>query len=124
MSTATSSQGPSVFRFAGEVTPFATGHRVFSAGDPGDLMYAVREGEVELIVQDEVVEVVGPGGVFGEMALIDQQPRSATAICRTDCLLVPINEGRFRFLVQETPFFAIEVMRLLVRRLRQMDARA
>ncbi len=123
MSAETSSQGPFRFHHAEDVTPFSAGQRVFSVGDPGDVMYAVRDGEVEVIVQDKVVEVVGPGGVFGEMALIDKQPRSATAVCRTDCQLIPINETRFKFLVQQTPFFAVEVMRLLVRRLRQMDVR-
>jgi CRP-like cAMP-binding protein len=55
------------------------------------------------------------------MALIDDSPRSATVIAKTDVKLVPISRERFMFLVQNTPFFAIEVMQTLVGRLRHMD---
>jgi CRP-like cAMP-binding protein len=57
------------------------------------------------------------------MALIDRRPRSATAIAKTDAHLVRIDERRFQFMVQQTPFFALEVMRTIVRRLRDMNAR-
>ena len=110
-------------RFAGDAVTFNAGQRVFNEGDPGDVMYVVRSGEVDIVVGDEVVETIGTGGIFGEMALIEQDRRSASAVAQTDCELVPINENRFKFLVQQTPFFAIEVMRIMAHRLRQMDAR-
>jgi CRP-like cAMP-binding protein len=69
------------------------------------------------------VETVGEGGIIGEMGLIDRGPRSATAIAKTDCKLVPLNEQRFTFMVQETPNFALQVMRIMADRLRRMDAR-
>jgi CRP-like cAMP-binding protein len=69
------------------------------------------------------VEELGSGGVFGEMALIDTGTRSATAIAKTDCRLVPINERRFQFLVQQTPNFALQLMRIIADRLRRMDSR-
>jgi CRP-like cAMP-binding protein len=69
------------------------------------------------------VETAGPGAFVGEMALIDRQRRSASAVARTDCKLVRIDEQRFQFMTQQTPFFALEVMRTLVRRLRGMDGR-
>lgn len=109
-------------RFATDTESFVAGQTVFSEGEPGEVMYVVKEGEVDIRVRDTTVETVGPGGLIGEMALIDRNPRSATAVARTDCKLVPINEARFAFLVQETPFFALDVMRMMVRRLRKMDA--
>ena len=78
-------------------------------------------GEVEIRVGERAVEVVGPAGIFGEMAMIDGAPRTATAVARSDCKLVPIDEKRFQFLVQQTPYFAIEVMRVLAGRLRRVD---
>jgi CRP-like cAMP-binding protein len=67
--------------------------------------------------------IVVSRGFFGEMALIDGGTRSATAIAKTDCKLVPITEKQFLFMVQETPFFALRVMRTLTARLRRVDRR-
>ncbi len=110
-------------RFAEDYRSFTRGETIFTQGDAGDCMYAIKEGEVDVLVNGAVVETLGEGSIFGEMALIDTNPRSATVVARTDCKLVPINESRFKYLVQQTPFFAIEVMRVMARRLRQMDAR-
>jgi CRP-like cAMP-binding protein len=66
-----------------------------------------------------VVETIGPEGFFGELALIDQSPRSATAVARTDCKLVGLDERRFIFMVDEMPFFAIRVMKVMADRLRR-----
>lgn len=70
-----------------------------------------------------VVETLSAGGLFGEMALIDGSPRSATVRAKTLCELAPINEKNFLFLVHETPFFAIAVMRTLADRLRRSAGR-
>ena len=56
--------------------------------------------------------------IFGEMALVDGAPRSATAVAMTDVTLVPVSEKQFLYLVSQTPFFALKVMRVLARRLR------
>jgi CRP/FNR family transcriptional regulator, cyclic AMP receptor protein len=112
----------SIVRFATDLESFPAGQTIFSEGTDGDVMYVVKEGEVEVKVHGHVVEVVGPGGIFGEMALIDQSPRSATAIAKTACRLVPVNEARFKFLVQQAPAFSLEVMRVMALRLRKMDA--
>ena len=101
--------------------PFSARDTIFSKGDPRTVMYVVLEGEIEIRLGDKVLEVVGPDGIFGEMALVDGQPRTATAIARTDCKLVPIDQRRFQFLIQQTPYFALEVMRVLVGRLRRAD---
>ncbi len=108
----------SLFRNADNAQEFKTGETVFEAGEQGDIMYAVIEGEVEVLLNGRVIETCGPGGIVGEMAIIDSGPRSATVKARTDCKLVPIDEKRFTFLVQQTPFFAIQVMRITVDRLR------
>jgi len=82
-------------------------------------MYVIRSGEVEIERDGKIVEKLGPGGIFGEMALIDGAPRAATAKAKTACEVAPITEKTFLFLVHETPFFAISVMRALADRLRR-----
>ena len=98
---------------------FAAGETIFSEGDKGDCMYVVRTGNVEIERKGKVVEVLSAGGIFGEMALIDGSPRAATARAKTACEVAPITEKSFLFLVHETPYFAIAVMRALAERLRR-----
>lgn len=98
------------------------GAPIFKEGDAGDNMFIVRAGEVEIKRGGNVVATVGPRGIFGEMALIDGSPRSADAYAKTDCSLVAVNERGFIFLVTETPYFAINVMRTLADRLRAMNS--
>ena len=98
---------------------FEAGEVIFTAGDAGDYMYVVRSGTVEIERDGKVIETLSDGGIFGEMALIDGSPRSATALAKTDAEVAPINEKSFLFLVHETPFFAIAVMRTLAERLRR-----
>jgi CRP/FNR family transcriptional regulator, cyclic AMP receptor protein len=100
---------------------FAAGDVIFAKGDKGDTMYVVRNGEVAIERDGHVMETLSGGGIFGEMALIDGSPRSATVRAKTDCEVAPINEKTFLFLVHETPFFAVAVMRTLADRLRRMD---
>lgn len=107
---------------AGSPTTFTAGSIIFSEGDRGEAMFIVKEGEVELRVHGKVVETVVKDNFFGEMALLDGESRTATAIARTDCKLVPIDKRRFMFMVQETPFFALLVMKTLSSRLRNIDA--
>jgi CRP/FNR family cyclic AMP-dependent transcriptional regulator len=106
-----------------ETESFAAGQIIFKVGEPGTLMYVIAEGQVEIIVGAEVVEVAGPGTIVGEMALIDQSPRSATAVARTDCKLAPIDRRRFEFMVQQTPFFSLSVMKIMADRLRRTNSR-
>jgi len=109
--------------FEKEVTPlsFSAGTVIFAEGQKRDSMYVVKSGKVDLNVRGKNVEVVGTDGFFGEMALVDQAPRSATAIARTDCIVISISERHFLFMVEETPFFALTVLRTLTARLRRMD---
>lgn len=94
---------------------------IFAAGEPGECMYVLRSGEARIEAGGAEVDRVGAGDILGEMALLDHGPRSATAVAETDCELAPIDARRFVFLVQETPYFALEVMKVLADRLRRMN---
>lgn len=100
---------------------FWPGQVIFREGDPGKVMFVVMEGQVRLTVNGKTVEVIEPGGIFGELALVDGAPRSASAEADTACTLATISEERFFNLVQQTPRFALRVMRVLAMRLRNMD---
>jgi CRP/FNR family cyclic AMP-dependent transcriptional regulator len=102
---------------AGDTKHFQAGEFVFNQGDAGDEMYLVKTGTVSLRLGDTVLEEVGPRGMFGEMALLEEQPRSLTAIAQSDCELVAIASDRFWYLVQDTPYFAQVVMRVMAERL-------
>jgi CRP/FNR family cyclic AMP-dependent transcriptional regulator len=104
------------------VIPFSGGKVVFPQGAPGDKMFVVLDGQVDITLNGKVVESVRRGGIIGEMALIDSRPRSAAAIARVHSLLIPIDEQRFNTLVKHRPEFALHIMRILVDRLRRMDA--
>lgn len=104
-----------------DLRSYPNGSTIFKEGDPGDCMFAVVEGSVEIRLHGKVVEQIAPGGVFGEMALIDGQPRSAAAIATSDCTLAAIPEKRFLRLVEQTPHFALQIMRVVTERLRRRD---
>jgi len=105
-----------------EVRSFDAGQPIFSEGQAGDVMYAVTEGEVHIVRGDRMLETVGEGGIFGELALLDDQPRSASAIAGpgAGCKVAVIDLKRFGVLVQNSPFFAVEVMRVMAERLRRI----
>jgi CRP/FNR family transcriptional regulator, cyclic AMP receptor protein len=110
-----------ILLYESEPRPFGQGEEIFREGDAPDVMYAVKEGQVSIRTGEAEVEVVGPEGLFGEMALIDDEPRSATAVAKTDCQLVPIDRRRFEHLVERWPGFALSVMKLMADRIRRKD---
>jgi CRP-like cAMP-binding protein len=112
-----------IFRHDPKAVSFNGGQTIFKEGDPGDLMYVVQSGEVDILLGDTLLETVGEGGVVGEMALVDSTARSATARARTDCRVVPLDETLFKNHIHQTPFFAIQVMRVMADRLRRMNER-
>jgi len=95
------------------------GQVLFREGEPGQHMYIVRSGKLELRSGRRVLEAVGPGGLVGEMALIDPAPRSATAVARGACVVAAVDANTFDQLVQRVPRLALEVMRIMTRRLRR-----
>ena len=101
---------------------FKANEMIFKTGDHGSEFFVVREGSVGIHVGGRVVERIGSSGVFGEMAMVDALPRSATAIAETDCVVVPLSEQQFLTLVREAPYFALAVMRVLARRIRAANA--
>ena len=87
-------------------------------------VFVIKEGEIDVIYNDQILETLSPGDIFGEMALIDDRPRSATTIAKTDCKLVPIDKERFSFLIQQSAFgsdFAIHVMKVMADRIRKIN---
>ena len=123
MTTVHQSEYLALLQKAGVPGTFRAGDAVFAEGDPGNCMYVITSGTVSLQQGGKELEEVGPGALFGEMALIDLGPRSASAVAVTDCELVSIEKRRFWFLVQETPYFAEIVMRVMASRLRRETAR-
>jgi CRP-like cAMP-binding protein len=104
---------------------FEAGEVVIRVGDQGDCMYVVQEGQLDVIAGDGmVIESVGPGGIVGEMALVDNAPRSATVVAKTDSRVVPVNQDQFMAHVHRTPFFALQVMRIMADRMRHRIALA
>lgn len=112
---------PNIFETPDSIVHHRAGDVIFSVGEPAEVMYLVKSGEVEISKHGRVVETVGPDGFFGELALVDAQPRSASAVARTDCTLAKVTEKQFLFMVGETPFFALNVIRELAKRLRRTD---
>lgn len=108
-----------LFKFEPATAELAAGDLIFKEGDSGNAMFAILEGRVEIVKADKVLITLEPGDVFGEMALIEHTPRSATAVAKTPCRLVAINAKRFMYLVQHSPFFAIQMMQVLSERLRR-----
>ena len=106
-----------------EGTSYTAGQTIITPGTKGETMFIVLDGEVEISVGDQELEIGGAGTIIGEMALIDDDPRSATVVAKTDCRLVEIDRRRFEFMVSETPFFALAVMRVMADRLRKTNTK-
>ena len=111
----------SLFSHETNTVNLAPGDILFKTGDPGDFMYILLEGTLDIIVGETVVENAVRGAIVGEMALIDQSPRVATVIARSACRLAKIDQRRFFSIIQLNPFFATHVMKTLADRLRQTN---
>jgi CRP/FNR family cyclic AMP-dependent transcriptional regulator len=93
---------------------------IMKEGDAGKNMYILIRGKVTVSIQGNVVERVGAGGVFGEMALVDQGTRAASATAATDCQLLTITRPDFLTLVKTKPGFAVSLLKAIAERLRNM----
>ena len=100
---------------------YKAGDVIFKEGDAAHELFIIQSGEVEIRLGNRVLETLPQYSIFGEMALIDANPRSATAVAAWDVKLVPVNEKQFLFLISNTPHFALNVMRIMARRLRAMN---
>jgi CRP/FNR family cyclic AMP-dependent transcriptional regulator len=106
-----------------DAVEFKAGQVIFSQGDPAEHMYVVLDGAVDIAINGTVVGTAGPGEAFGEMALIDNAPRSGTAVASADSRVVPLDRRRFLFMVTETPNFALQLMGIMAERLRANNDR-
>ena len=106
---------------AGTSLNFPAGSVVFNKGDPGECMYVVQSGVIEMTIGDRVVEVCGANEAIGFMSMIDDAPRSSTARVKEDSELSVIDRRTFRFMVDEVPNFALYIMGVLARRIRGMS---
>jgi CRP-like cAMP-binding protein len=102
---------------------FLQGKQIVQAGQTGLRMYAIVEGRVTVTIGGRVVERLGPGGVFGEAALVDQSTRLASAVAQSDCSLLAISRQAFTALVKVSPEFADAILGSLAERMRFLAAR-
>ena len=100
---------------------FAAGETIFTEGDEANVVYIIVSGEVEFLLNDMPIGTDGEGGIVGEMALINETVRSATARAKTECTLDTIDREQFLSLIQKSPPFALHVMRVMADRLRQIN---
>ncbi|MBI3831482.1 MAG: cyclic nucleotide-binding domain-containing protein [Planctomycetes bacterium] len=111
-----------IFKNTTNYETFPAGATILAEGAPGKVMYLIKSGQVELCCGGKPVDTLGKGDILGEMAILEEgTERSATAKALTECQLVPIDVRRFEFLIQQTPYFAVEVMRIMAHRLRHMN---
>jgi len=104
-----------------QIAHYEPGRRIFREGGAGDVMYVVRKGVVELTIGGQLLDMVEPGSIFGEMSLIDGEERSATARATTPCELIPVTEAGFIELVRREPGFSLYVMTAIARRVRRLN---
>ncbi|MDJ0589944.1 MAG: cyclic nucleotide-binding domain-containing protein [Calothrix sp. MO_192.B10] len=104
-----------------DIQSFRAGEIIFYQGTEGELMYGIIKGEVEMLINDKVVETIKEGDVFGQGALLHSDHlRTSTAKAKTDCQIASLDRKRFLFAVQETPMFALEVMKSYSDRFRRL----
>jgi CRP/FNR family transcriptional regulator, cyclic AMP receptor protein len=108
-------------RLGGERRNYQAGEVIFRVGEAGNEFFIVRDGTVAIEVKGSIVERLGSSEIFGEMALVEARPRSATVIAETDCVVVPISEKQFLTMVEYAPSFALAVIRTLAHRLREAN---
>lgn len=111
-----------IFQTVSVTRNYSAGEIIFSEGQDGGEMYLIKDGEVAIRKGGRTLDTMVAGDIFGEMALISSEPRSASAVAATDCCLLPVDEERFLFLVQQTPYFSLHVMGVLAERLRDRSS--
>ncbi len=103
---------------------------LFKEGDEGKALYVIRDGEIQVSknikdIKEKVLAVLGPRSILGEMALIEEQKRSATTVANQDSTLLEITRSDFNSLIEINPSAGFKIMlniaRLLSNRLRKMD---
>ncbi|MEJ6487462.1 Crp/Fnr family transcriptional regulator [Nostoc punctiforme UO1] len=111
----------SIFQKQSDPKVFSASQVIFEEGQPGDEMYGILEGEIDILVNGKIVETIDRGEVFDVGVLVGVKNRTYTAIAKVDTKLVFLNEEEFLFAVQETPMFAVEVMKSYSKRLSRLQ---
>ena len=111
-----------LFQHETETVRYSAGQTIIQVGDAGDQMFVLMQGEAVVSIAGANLYNLHPGELFGEMALIEHTQASADVIAVTECTVACIDEKRFLFLIQQTPNFALEVMKLIVKRIRLMNS--
>ncbi len=107
-----------------EEQPLAAGDQVFALGEPGDALYLIVEGKVKVHRGDKELVRLGERDVFGEMAVLDSEPRSASVTALEDAVVLKIGRDDFRDILGERPEIAMGVMKVLTRRLRDTSRKS
>src|SRR5499426_3523265 len=118
------------FRFAGKPKAFAKGRKIFTENQRGipfllmpNRMYLLLDGEVGIFARDKPVGTIHPGQIFGEMASIDQGPRTGTALARTACRVIALDDRQLRAALGRYPEFSLMLMSVMIARLRESIGR-
>jgi CRP-like cAMP-binding protein len=111
-----------LFRNALKTMVHPAGTTIFEEGEQGKSMFAIKRGRVAIMVDGVTVDTLAEDEVFGEMALLEQATRSASAVTLEETELVEIDEPQFYLFVRQNPHFALQLMQLLSERLRRADA--
>lgn len=106
-----------------EEVPVGAGDVVFAEGDPGEALYIVVEGRVQVLKGDRKLAELGERECFGEMSVLDSEPRSATVSAVTEAMLLKIGREEFKDILGERPEIAAGIMKVLSRRLREANRR-
>jgi CRP-like cAMP-binding protein len=116
------------FKSAGKAAAIAEGEKIFSENERAipmvrkNKMYLLLKGEVDLLAGRKTLGSVRPGEIFGEMALISDAPRSASAVAKTPCRVIALDDEAFQAALKKKPEFAMMMMSVLVHRLRHRIA--
>jgi CRP/FNR family transcriptional regulator, cyclic AMP receptor protein len=97
------------------------GETIFKEGETAKELYVIKSGQVEIRLGNRLLATLEANDIFGEMALFDSAPRSATAVAKTDVALIPVSKKDFVALVSRAPTFALDIMSMLARRLREAN---
>ncbi|MCB1955664.1 MAG: cyclic nucleotide-binding domain-containing protein [Rhodocyclaceae bacterium] len=112
-----------LFRNDPNLVAIPQGQALFDEGEAGAILYVLLSGHASVVQGQSEIERIGPGDIVGEVALLGERPRLARVTALTDCVFAAVDEARFLFLVEETPRFAVEVMRVMARRLGNLAQR-
>ncbi|MEH1781449.1 cyclic nucleotide-binding domain-containing protein [Nostoc sp.] len=111
----------SIFQKQPDPKAFSAGQVIFEEGQSGDEMYGILEGEVDILVNGKIVETIETGEIFGAGVLVGVKNRTYSAIAKVDSKLGFLDREGFLFAVQETPMFALQVMKSYSERLSRLQ---